>query len=144
MVIFTIGSSQKNARQFFSLLKENGVKRLIDVRLKNKSQLAGFTKVPDFEYFLKELADIEYLHMPQFSPTESILNDYKAKKISWAEYEQAYNDLIQQRDPLARLDGGLFDEGCLLCSEPTALQCHRRLAAEYLAAKLGEAKIVHL
>ena len=144
MVIFTIGSSQKNARQFFSLLKENGVKRLIDVRLKNKSQLAGFTKVPDFEYFLKELADIEYLHMPQFSPTESILNEYKAKKITWEEYELAYSALIQQRDPLARLDSMLFDQSCLLCSEPTALQCHRRLAAEYLASKIDAVKIVHL
>ena len=78
MVVFTIGSSQKNARQFFSLLKESGVKRLIDIRLKNSSQLAGFTKVPDIEYFLKEIADISYLHMPQFAPTESILADYKA------------------------------------------------------------------
>ena len=144
MVVFTIGSSQKNARQFFSLLKESGVKRLIDIRLKNSSQLAGFTKVPDIEYFLKEIADISYLHMPQFAPSESILADYKAKKISWEEYELAYSALIQKRDPLARLDSGLFDQSCLLCSEPTALQCHRRLAAEYLASKIEALKIVHL
>ena len=144
MVVFTIGSSQKNARQFFSLLKESGVKRLIDIRLKNSSQLAGFTKVPDIEYFLKEIADISYLHMPQFAPSESILADYKAKKISWEEYELEYSALIQKRDPLARLDSGLFDQSCLLCSEPTALQCHRRLAAEYLASKIEAVKIVHL
>ena len=144
MVVFTIGSSQKNARQFFSLLKESGVKRLIDIRLKNSSQLAGFTKVPDIEYFLKEIADIGYLHMPQFAPTESILADYKSKKITWEEYELTYGALIQQRDPLARLDSGLFDQSCLLCSEPTALQCHRRLAAEYLASKIEALKIVHL
>ena len=144
MILYTIGFSKKSASQFFSLLKQNGVKKVIDIRLNNKSQLAGFTKVADIEYFLKEIADIEYIYLPEFAPTDSILSGYKDKKNSWEEYEEVYNSLLNQRNPLERLDASVFDNGCLLCSEHTAVQCHRRLAAEYIATKINGLKIMHL
>lgn len=62
--IFTIGFAGKSACEFFTKLKDAGVKRVIDIRLNNVSQLAGFTKKLDIEYFLKELCKIEYLHRP--------------------------------------------------------------------------------
>ena len=144
MALYTIGFSKKNARQFFTLLQQNGVRRLLDIRLNNKSQLAGFTKVPDIEYFLREIAGIEYVYLPEFAPTDAILSGYKDKKLSWQEYEEAYMGLLQQRVPLARMDASLFESSCLLCSEPTAEKCHRRLAAEYIAANLDGIRIVHL
>ena len=144
MALYTKGLSKKNARQFFTLLQQNGVRRLLDIRLNNKSQLAGFTKVPDIEYFLREIAGIEYVYLPEFAPTDAILSGYKDKKLSWQEYETEYKDLLQQRVPLARLDASVFEDSCLLCSEPTAEKCHRRLAAEYIAANLDGIRIVHL
>ncbi|BBB92469.1 MAG TPA: DUF488 domain-containing protein [Methylomusa anaerophila] len=144
MTLFTIGSGKKSAREFFSLLQMNNIKRVLDIRLSNTSQLAGYTKKADFEYFLKEIADIDYYHMPELAPTEELLNAYKSKEVSWQEYEIEYIRIITARNPLAKLTITFFDKACLLCSEPTAKQCHRRLLAEYIADSLPDWKIVHL
>lgn len=144
MTLFTIGSGKKSARDFFSLLQMNNIKRVLDIRLSNTSQLAGYTKKADLEYFLKETADIDYYHMPELAPTEELLNAYKSKEVSWQEYEIEYNRIITARNPLAKLNITFFDKACLLCSEPTAKQCHRRLLAEYIADSLPDWKIVHL
>ncbi|MEN6620702.1 MAG: DUF488 domain-containing protein [Smithella sp.] len=144
MTLFTIGSGKKSAREFFSLLQENNIKRVLDIRLSNTSQLAGYTKKADLEYFLKEIADIDYYHMPELAPTEKLLNAYKSKEVSWQEYEIEYNRIITERNPLAKLNATIFDKACLLCSEPTAKQCHRRLLAEYIADNFPDCKIVHL
>lgn len=142
--LYTIGFSQKSARQFFGLLMENGVKKLIDIRLNNKSQLAGFTKVPDLEYFLEKIAGIEYIYLPEFAPTKTILTDYRSKKIDWQAFEERYIALLNQRQPLEKLDTSIFNNGCLLCSEPAAEYCHRRLAAEYITTAVADLKTVHL
>ncbi|SDF62048.1 DUF488 family protein [Sporolituus thermophilus] len=142
--LYTIGFSQKSARQFFGLLMDNGVKRLIDIRLNNNSQLAGFTKMPDLEYFLKEIADIEYIYLPEFAPTKTIMDDYKNKKINWREYEKQYLALLVERQPLAKLDAAIFNDSCLLCAEASAQYCHRRLAAEYITRMVTGLSIVHL
>ena len=109
MILFTIGSGQKSAEKFFSLLKQNKVQRLIDIRLNNKSQLAGFTKSPDLQYFLKQIAAIDYIHLPILAPTQALLAGYREKKIDWAEYERSFGELLNQRNPLVELNADVFD-----------------------------------
>lgn len=118
---------------------------MIDVRLNNQSQLAGFTKRGDLAYFLQELCGAEYRHEPMLSPTQEILDGYRKKEIPWEEYESRFIALLAEREPEKTVDKRLFDvPTVLLCSEPTADHCHRRLVAEYLGAKWGGARTVHL
>ena len=145
MEIYTIGFTQKSAAEFFGLLKGAGIQRLMDVRLNNRSQLAGFTKAGDLEFFLGEICAAEYLHLPELSPTREILNAYKKKQMPWEVYEPAFLALLAERKIEEKLDRRLFELPCvLLCSEPTAEHCHRRLVAEYLAGKWPDVVIVHL
>jgi uncharacterized protein (DUF488 family) len=144
MTLFTIGAGKKAAAEFFPLLQKNGVRRVIDVRLNNTSQLAGFTKKADLAYFLKAIAGIDYIHMPEFAPTEELMDGYKAGKIAWAEYAAEYARILADRGALTGAAAKFFDGACLLCSEPAARQCHRRLLAEALAARLPGLEVVHL
>jgi uncharacterized protein (DUF488 family) len=144
ITLFTIGFTKKNARTFFSLLKQAGVKKVIDIRLNNVSQLAGFTKHEDLKYFLKVIADIDYIYRAELAPTKEILNDYKKKKITWVDYEQRFKELLNQRKPETLVTSSELDKACLLCSEVKADQCHRRLVAEYLKAKFNNIDIRHL
>jgi uncharacterized protein (DUF488 family) len=144
MKIFTIGFTRKSAGQFFSLLCDAGVKRLIDVRLNNVSQLAGFTKKEDLRYFVRVICGIEYIHLPELAPSAEILDAYKKRKGGWAVYAQQFNALMQQREIEKILPRDLLAESCLLCSEETAEHCHRRLVAEYLQQHWGQIDIVHL
>lgn len=143
MKLFTIGFSGKSAEEFFTLLTKNGIKKLIDIRLNNKSQLAGFANVKHLPYFLK-LHNIEYEYMPIFAPTKELLNGYKKDEISWDEYVKIYNTLLKERNVLEKIDIKDFKDAVLLCSEPTATQCHRRLLAEYLAKNFKDIEIKHL
>ncbi len=118
---------------------------LIDVRLNNTSQLSCFTKRDDLKFFLKEICGAEYLHKPILSPTKDILDGYKKKKISWEEYEKRFFELLEERKIEKIIDKKLFENPTvLLCSEPTAENCHRRLVAEYLSIKWGNLKVIHL
>ncbi len=115
------------------------------MRLNNRSQLAGFTKCRDLDYFLREICGAEYAHHPELSPTKEILDAYKKKEMPWETYEPAFLSLLAQREIEKALPRTLFDVPCvLLCSEPAAEHCHRRLVAEYLAEKWGQVRIVHL
>jgi len=145
MEIFTIGFTKKRAIDFFGLLKKYGIKRLIDIRLHNSSQLAGFTRHEDLKFFLKEICGADYIHEPLLAPTEEMLKKYKNDN-SWAEYEQEFADLLSQRKIEEKLRKDLFDiPTVLLCSEPTPEHCHRRLVADYLKDKWDdEIKITHL
>ena len=142
--IFTIGYTGKNAQQFFSLLKLAGVRKVIDVRLYNTSQLAGFTKKQDLEYFLEAIVGSEYVHMPIMAPTKQMLNDYKKGLISWQQYETQFKPLIAGRQIERHLALQDMDLSCFLCSEARTDNCHRRLVAEYLAKHLQNVSIVHL
>ncbi|WP_066379349.1 MULTISPECIES: DUF488 family protein [unclassified Anabaena] len=143
--LFTIGFTQKKAEQFFETLIKAGVKRVIDTRLNNASQLAGFTKKQDLEYFLRRIGGIEYIHILDLAPTKEILDEYKKKRINWATYEERFNQLITERQIEKKVSPHLLDEGCLLCSEAKPHNCHRRLVAEYLQRQLDTAiKIHHL
>lgn len=142
--IYTIGFSKKNLKEFITRLKNAGVKKVIDVRLNNTSQLAGYAKKEDLEYVLG-LVGIDYEHHPELAPTEDLLKSYKNRQITWQEYEKIYKDLLIQREPLQSIDFGK-QEGpfCLLCSEDKPDRCHRRLLAEYYRDRLPEVEIGHL
>jgi uncharacterized protein (DUF488 family) len=143
MNIFTIGFSQKSAEEFFTLLMKNKVKKLIDIRLNNKSQLAGFANAKHLPYFLK-LHNIKYEYKPELAPSKDLLDGYKKKTIDWNEYIDIYKKLLIDRDILNNISIEDFDNAVLLCSEPTADQCHRRLMAEYLKDNFKNISIRHL
>ena len=130
ITIFTIGFAKKSARDFFEILKQAGVRRLVDIRLNNVSQLAGFTKKNDLAYFLREIAEIDYVHKPDLAPAKEILDGYKKKTLNWAEYEERFSKLMEGRQIENQLTPSEMDGACLLCSEPKADRCHRRLVAE--------------
>jgi uncharacterized protein (DUF488 family) len=144
MKLFTIGFTRKSAEQFFTGLSKAGVKRLLDVRLHNVSQLAGFTKRDDLRYFSKVICGIAYQHVPEFAPTEEILKAFKKKQGDWLKYEQQFKDLIRTRRIENTLPKSQFDRACLLCSEETPEHCHRRLVAEYLQKKWPDLEVRHL
>lgn len=145
MEIYSIGFTQKSAAQFFGALKQAGIRRLMDIRLNNTSQLAAFAKAADLPYFLRELCDAEYVHEPLLAPTQEILDEYKKKKGDWSTYEEEFLALIRKRDIAHVLDRKSFAvPTVLLCSEPTAEHCHRRLVLEYLAKHWSDVSIHHL
>ena len=142
--VFTIGFTKKNAETFFRKLEKAGVKKIIDIRLNNTSQLAGFAKKDDLVYFLKELCECDHRHEPLLAPTKDILDGYKKKKIDWSEYEKRFKDLLKERNAHTLVSSSELHKACLLCSEPTPEKCHRRLVAEYLKTHLKNIKISHL
>jgi uncharacterized protein (DUF488 family) len=145
MVIFTIGFTKKPAEQFFGILRRHGIRRLVDVRLNNVSQLAGFTKKDDLQFFLKAICDAEYIHESLLAPTQEMLDAYKKQGGDWAEYERTFLKLIADRAIEKHFSRDLFAvPTVLLCSEPTPEHCHRRIVAEYLKKKWGDVLIRHL
>jgi len=144
MKIFTMGFTKKSAETFFTHLRNAGVKRIVDVRLNNVSQLAGFTKRDDLRYFAKEICNVDYVHAPSLAPTADILDAYKKHKGDWDIYERQFLDLMRQRRIEESTSREMLDGGCLLCSEEKPHHCHRRLVAEYLKEKWGEVDIEHL
>ena len=142
--LFTIGFTQTTARDFFTKLKNAGVKRVVDVRLNNNSQLAGFSKKDDLAYFLREIGGIEYVHLPELAPTQDILDAYKKQKGDWAVYERRFLDLMARRQVEKTVSPDLLNQGCLLCSEHLPHHCHRRLVAEYIGKKWGTVHTRHL
>ena len=132
MRIFTIGFTKKSAEEFFTLLGNSGVKRVVDVRLNNSSQLAGFSKGRDLSYLLNKILGIDYIHKIELAPTREILDAYKKKQINWLEYEKQFFSLIEQRRPQIAAEINRLDQACLLCSEEFPHQCHRRLVAEHI------------
>jgi uncharacterized protein (DUF488 family) len=135
--IFTIGFTKKSAQTFFTSLTNAGVKRLVDVRLKNDSQLAGFSKKEDLRYFAKSICGIDYVHVPTLAPTADILDAYKKHKGDWGMYERQFLELMRSRRIEETVSPEMLEGGCLLCSEEKPDHCHRRLVAEYLKEKWG-------
>lgn len=145
MEIYSIGFTQKSAREFFNTLKAHGIERLLDVRLNNTSQLAAFAKQADLAYFLREICGASYEHETLLAPTQEMLDAYKKQKGSWESYTEAYLDLIRSRKVESILSKESFlKKTVLLCSEATAEHCHRRLALEYLQEHWGGVVIHHL
>jgi len=144
MTFFTIGFTKKNAKTFFEKIEKSGVKCLIDVRLNNVSQLAGFAKKDDLIYFLDKLCDCKYRHIPEMAPTKEILDAYKNKQISWNDYEIKYNKLIQLRGVEKIVNKNDLNQACFLCSEHTPENCHRRLLSEYFLNIYPDFYVMHL
>jgi uncharacterized protein (DUF488 family) len=145
MRIYTIGFTQTSAEDFFGRLADAGVRRVLDVRLSNTSQLAGFAKARDLPYFLTELVGADYAHEPLLAPTKELLDAYKKDGGSWQSYERDFMALMASRQIDQAIDPSDFaTPTALLCSEPTAERCHRRLVCEYLAAHWPDLKATHL
>lgn len=144
MKIFTIGFTNKKAEEFFEKLRIAGVKRVVDVRLNNISQLAGFSKKDDLRYFLRAIADIDYVHLPELAPTKEMLEAYKKFKGDWSVYENEFLELMERRRIEKTLAMDVIDNGCLLCSEDKPHHCHRRLVAEYLQSRWPQVAVRHL
>lgn len=141
--VSTIGFTQTTAERFFGRLVEAGVRKVIDVRLHNKSQLAAFAKAEDLAYFLKAIGGIDYEHLPVLAPTDAMLTTYKKEKGSWEDYERKFLKLMEERQIETRLSPDRFDGICLLCSEARPHHCHRRLVCEYLNGRWQGALSVH-
>ena len=142
--LFTIGFTKKTAEQFFTKLQQADVKRVLDIRLNNVSQLAGFAKKNDLPYFLKSICDIDYIHEPLLAPTRDILDAFKKRNGEWANYEKDFMRLMESRGIENVLSKELVNGACLLCSEHEPKHCHRRLVAEFLNEKWGSIEINHI
>lgn len=142
---YTIGFTKKPAKTFFELLRQSNANHLIDVRLNNVSQLAGFAKQNDLKFFLEEILDWKYTHIPELAPTKDILDSFKKYKGDWSVYEDKFMQLMDERRIEQHLSKNLFSNACLLCSEHEPHNCHRRLVVDYLNIKWNSAlDVVHL
>ena len=144
MNLWTVGFTKTSAERFFGQLQSLGVKRLVDVRLNNVSQLSGFAKRDDLAYFLRRICDIDYLHMPSLAPTAGMLGLYRKRQMTWDEYEQRFLDLMRERSIETTVPRDTIAGSVLLCSEDEPARCHRRLVAEYLAQHWDDIEINHL
>ncbi|MDX1953808.1 MAG: DUF488 domain-containing protein [Verrucomicrobiota bacterium] len=142
--VFTIGFTQTSAEEFFEKLRTAGIQKVVDVRLNNSSQLAGFSKRDDLRYFLKTIAKIDYSEEPLFAPTQSMLESYRKQKGSWPDYERAFRQLLRQRKVEEKTTPSSLQMSCLLCSEKNPHYCHRRVVLEYLNECWGTLKTIHL
>lgn len=135
MNTYTIGFTKKNAKTFFKFLKDAKVTKLIDVRINNVSQLAGFAKRDDLKFFLEALCNAEYIHVPELAPTKEMLSNYKKGNITWDKYEKDFLELMKEREIEVKFKPEFFENGCLLCSEHEPHLCHRKLVVDYLNKK---------
>jgi uncharacterized protein (DUF488 family) len=144
MKVFTIGFTRKSARDFFAALRRPGLNRIVDVRLNNMSQLAGFTKREDLRFFLRAICGIEYVHLPVLAPTQEMLAEYRKNGGSWSDYERRFLELMAQRRIEETVSKDVMGGACLLCSEDKPEHCHRRLVAEYLRSQWKDVEIEHI
>ncbi|MFT4971064.1 MAG: hypothetical protein ACI9XO_001805 [Paraglaciecola sp.] len=142
--LYTIGFTKKSAEDFFTLIDENEVQNLVDTRIRNNSQLAGFAKGRDLKYFTNCLCNANYSHELDYAPTKELLQKYRKKEIDWSAYEIEYLNLLDFRKVAHKVDISQLHQHCFLCSEHLPDFCHRRLLAEYLKAKFNDIKIKHL
>lgn len=142
--LFTIGFTGKSAEIFFNLLRNSGVKKIVDTRINNVSQLSGFAKGTDLKFFAAAIGHIHYEHNIDFAPTKELLSKYRDKQITWEQYELEYLNLLDMRKIIQKINFDSLHENCFLCSEHTPEKCHRRLLAEYLKHVKTDIEIIHL
>ncbi len=144
MKVFTIGFSRKNTEQFFTRLREPGLLRVVDIRLYNKGPSAGFTNRNDLPFLLRQVNQMDYVHRLDMAPNEALMDDQRTNGVDYLKYKKEFRELLTDRRIETNVPKELIDGGCLLCSEPSAEFCHRRLVAEYLKEKWGDLEIIHL
>jgi uncharacterized protein (DUF488 family) len=144
MKIYTIGFTKRSAEDFFTTLGWSGTKRLVDVRLNNSSQLAGFSKRDDLSYFLNKICGMEYVHRPELAPTQELLDAYRDKALDWRGYEARFLALMAERKVEESVPREVVQDSVLLCSEWKPEKCHRRLVAEYFRQTWGDVEVGHL
>jgi uncharacterized protein (DUF488 family) len=144
MKVFTIGFTKTTAERFFARIQKSGAKRILDVRLNNVSQLAGFAKRDDLRYFLRAICSVDYIHRPELAPTQELLDAYKKDGGAWPDYERGFLALMAKRRIEDVVPREQVEGACLLCSEDKPHHCHRRLVVEYLQGKWGDLSIEHL
>lgn len=144
MKVYTIGFTKTSAESFFNRLQRAGVTKVLDVRLNNVSQLAGFAKKDNLRYFLKTIGGIDYAHEPRLAPTQELLDSFRKDGGDWADYEKRFLALIAERRIEDTVQRAAIDGACLLCSEDKPTHCHRRLVVEYLQRKWGNIEVAHL
>lgn len=133
ILLCTIGFAGKTAEEFFTLLRQAGVEKLVDIRQHRGGQLSGFAKHPDLAFFLEKIASVAYAHEPQLAPTPELLKSYRQSK-DWAAYEASFVGLMESRGIPQSLDLSAWPaRTSLLCSEAGPEKCHRRLVADLLA-----------
>jgi uncharacterized protein (DUF488 family) len=142
--LYTIGFTGKSAEKFFTLLKKSHVKKIVDTRINNISQLSGFAKEQDLKFFAHEIGKMNYDHNLNFAPTKELLLKYRKKTITWQEYETEYLNLLDMRKIAHKTNIDLLHKNCFLCSEHSPEKCHRRLLAEYLKNARNDIEIIHL
>jgi len=145
MATFTIGFTKTTAEDFFDRLQRAGVRTVIDVRLQNTSQLAGFAKAADLSYFLKTIGGIAYRHAPELAPDDALFADYRKKGLKWDAFEPRFRDIMATRKIEEQFKPEDLDGACLLCSEDKPHRYHRRLVVEYLEDRWGRSlDVTHL
>lgn len=143
--LYTIGFSKKSAEKFFSILEENRIILLLDIRLNNTSQLSGFSKFPDIKFFLKKISNIEYIHDVNFAPKEITLKKYKKQLINWEEYKKEFISTMKERNIEKYIKKYKnYENICLLCSEEEASKCHRSLVASIFQKYFINLEIINL
>ncbi|CAB0567126.1 DUF488 family protein [Corynebacterium diphtheriae] len=143
MQIYTLGFSHKSAEEFFDILRESGVRRVVDIRRSNTNQLAGFTKKDDLRYFLRVILDMPYTHELALAPSADLMHAYRHDEVGFDEFSKQLREEYDAGE-VSSLDRSLFDDAVLLCSEADPSTCHRLVAAEYLAEVWDDVEIEHL
>ena len=144
ITLYTIGFEKKCAEEFFEELRSGGVKKIVDVRLRNTSQISGYTKQEDLIYFLRTILGVSYIHLKEFAPSDDLLDGYRRKEIDWQAYEVIFNISLELRRPESFYSPAEFDKSCLLCLERSPVHCHRRLVAERFQKVWNNVDIIHL
>ena len=136
LTVYTIGHSTREFDEFVSLLKENSIELLADVR-----SFPGSRKFPHFngeslEVTLPEIG-IEYIHLKQLGGRRRVNAD--SKNTAWRnDAFRGYADYMDTEDFRKGIDElvDLAEEKrtAIMCSEAVWWRCHRSMISDFLKA----------
>jgi uncharacterized protein (DUF488 family) len=143
--IWTIGHSTRKIDIFLSLLSENGIKLVADVRI-----FPGSKRYPQFgsDALAKSLGEqgIRYEHFPELGGRRKAKPD--SHNTAWRnEAFRGYADYMETDDfrkGIARLVYLAEESGptVILCAEAVWWRCHRSLISDYL--KVRGVEVIHI